>query len=123
MLAGGAGVAGLHVNGQTTDSEKSFVGLQVDTKTVVNGWTVTPYVRASWEHEFNTNRLESAYLLSLPAGGFTVYGAAAAADVARVQSGIKAEVASNVSVFASFDGQFADRGDSYAGTGGVIYRW
>jgi len=123
LLAGGAGVAGLHVNGQTTDSEKSFVGLQVDTKTVVNGWTVTPYVRASWEHEFNTNRLESAYLLSLPAGGFTVYGAAAAADVARVQSGIKAEVASNVSVFASFDGQFADRGDSYAGTGGVIYRW
>ncbi len=107
LIGGGAGVAGLHVNAQTANSEKSFVGLQVDTKTVLNGWTAAPYVRLSWEHEFSTNRLENAFLLSMPVAGFTVYGAPAAADVARVQAGIKADVATNVSVFASFDGQFA----------------
>ena len=120
---GGAGVAGLHVNGQTTNSQKSFIGLQVDTKTVLSGWTATPYARVSWEHEFSPKRPESAYLLSIPSASFTVYGAPAAADVARVQAGIKADVARNVGLFASFDGEFSGRSDSYAGTGGVTIRW
>jgi uncharacterized protein with beta-barrel porin domain len=120
---GGAGVAGLQVNAQTINSEKAFAGVQVDTKSLVGSWTFSPFARVSWEHEFDTNRQETANLLSLPASAFTVYGAAAAQDVARVQTGFKADLSSGVGVFANFDGQFSGRGDAYAGTGGLVIRW
>jgi outer membrane autotransporter protein len=118
------GVAGLHVNSQTIDSDKTFLGVQFDTKTVAgDGWVLTPYARLSWEHEFNTDRSLTASLLALPGSGFTVYGASAAADVARLNTGFKLDVSANVALFASFDGEFSDRGNTYAGTGGVKIRW
>jgi outer membrane autotransporter protein len=120
----GAAVAGLNVSAQTVDSEKSFVGVQFDNKEVFgNGWVLTPYARLSWEHEFNTDRSIAASLLSLPGSAFTVYGASAASDVARVNAGFKLDVSANVAVFTSFDGEFSDRGNSYTGTGGVKIRW
>ena len=97
--------------------------MQVDTKSLVGSWTFAPFARVSWEHEFDTNRQETASLLSLPASAFTVQGAAAAQDVARVQTGLKADLSSGVGVFANFDGQFSGRGDAYAGTGGLVIRW
>ena len=116
-------VAGLHVNAHTAESEKVFAGLQLDTKTGVAGWMFSPYARLSWEHELSPDRSNTAYLLSLPDASFTVSGAAAAQDVARVQTGIKADVTSAVGVFASFDGEFSGRGEAYAGTGGLTIRW
>ncbi len=79
--------------------------------------------RLSWEHEFNTDRSLSASLLSLPGSAFTVYGASAAADIARLNTGFKLDVSANVALFASFDGEFSDRGNAYTGTGGVKIRW
>jgi subtilase-type serine protease len=120
----GAAVAGLNVSAQTVDSEKTFLGVQFDAKNVVgNGWVLTPYARLSWEHEFNTDRSIAASLLSLPGSAFTVYGASAASDVARVNAGFKLDVSANVAVFTSFDGEFSGRGNSYTGTGGVKIRW
>jgi outer membrane autotransporter protein len=119
----GGAIAGLHVDGQTIDSDKTFAGVQFDTKTIVgNGWVLTPYVRISWEHEFNPDRSITASLLALPAN-FTVYGASAAEDLARINTGFKLDVSANVALFGSFDGEFSDRGNSYAGTGGVKIRW
>ncbi len=118
------GVAGLHVDAQTVDSEKTFVGVQFDTKTsLYNGWLLTPYARLSWEHEFSTDRRDTAYFLSLPGSAFTIDGASAAADAARLNAGFKLDVSPNVAVFASFDGEFSARGDIYAGTGGIKIRW
>ena len=120
----GAAVAGLNVNAQTVDSEKTFLGVQFDNKEVFgNGWVLTPYARLSWEHEFSTDRSIAASLLSLPGSAFTVYGASAASDVARVNAGFKLDVSANVAVFTNFDGEFSDRGNSYTGTGGVKIRW
>jgi outer membrane autotransporter protein len=121
---GGAGVLGLHVNAQTIDSDKSFAGVQLDTKTVVGeGWVLTPYARFSWEHEFSTDRRNTAFLLALPSQSFTVAGASAAEDALRFNTGFKLDINANVAVFAAFDGEFSDRGNSYSGTGGVKFRW
>ncbi len=119
----GGGVAGLSVNSQTVDSDKVFAGLQVDTKTVINGWTLTPYARLSWEHEFKADRSITASFLALPGASFTVYGPAAAQDVARLNTGFKFDVTQNIVVFGAFDGEFSGRGDVYTGTGGVKFRW
>ncbi len=123
LAGGGSGVAGLHVDARTANSEKGFGGLQFDTRTGAAGWTLNPYVRVSWEHEFSPNRENTAYLLSLPAASFTVAGASAAQNAARVQTGLKADLTSRAGVFASFDGEFSDRGETYAGAGGVTIRW
>jgi outer membrane autotransporter protein len=121
---GGAGVLGLHVNAQTIDSDKSFVGVQFDTKTVIGeGWVLTPYARFFWEHEFSTDRRNTAFLLALPSPGFTVSGASAAEDALRFNTGFKLDINANVAVFAAFDGEFSDRGNSYSGTGGIKFRW
>jgi subtilase-type serine protease len=121
---GGAGVLGLHVNAQTIDSDKSFVGIQFDTKTTVgDGWVLTPYARFSWEHEFSPDRRNTAFLLALPSPSFTVPGAPPAEDALRFNSGLKLDVSANVAVFAAFDGEFSDRGNAYTGTGGIKFRW
>jgi hypothetical protein len=62
---GAGAVARLAVNAQTIDSDKSFVGVQLDTKTVLDGgWVLTPYARLSWEREFNTDRSLTASLIA-----------------------------------------------------------
>ncbi len=95
----------------------------MDTKTVINGWTLTPYARLSWEHEFKADRSITASFLALPGASFTVYGPAAAQDVARLNTGFKFDVTQNIVVFGAFDGEFSGRGDVYTGTGGVKFRW
>ena len=120
----GTGLALLHVNGQTINSEKTFLGVQFDTKMVVgNGWVLAPYARLSWEYEFNPDRSMTASLLALPGAAFTEFGAQASQNVAHVNTGFKLDINPNVAVFASFDGQFGDRGDVYSGTGGFKIRW
>ena len=119
----GGAVAGLNVASQTVDSDKTFLGIQFDSKAVIYGWTLTPYARLSWEHEYNVDRSITASFLSLPGASFTVYGPAAAQDVARLNTGFKLNVTQNIAVFGSFDGEFSNRGDVYTGMGGVKIRW
>ncbi|MGA7327957.1 MAG: autotransporter outer membrane beta-barrel domain-containing protein [Rhodomicrobium sp.] len=58
-------VASLRVAGNTNDSDKMFLGVQFDTKMVLDdGWALTPYVRLSWEHEFSTDRSITASPIS-----------------------------------------------------------
>ena len=118
------GVAGLHVNGQTINSEKAFLGVQFDTQMAVgNGWVLAPYARVSWEYEFNTDRRMTASFLALPSAAFTEFGAQTSQDIAHVNTGFKLDINPNVAVFASFDGEFSDRSDIYSGTGGIRIRW
>ena len=119
----GGAVAGLNVASQTVDLDKTFLGIQFDSKAVIYGWTLTPYARLSWEHEYNVDRSITASFLSLPGASFTVYGPAAAQDVARLNTGFKLDVTQNIAVFGSFDGEFSNRGDVYTGMGGVKIRW
>lgn len=120
---GGNGVLGLHVDGQATDSQKSFVGLQVDSSfTLGQGSTIIPYARVSWQHEFSTDRQITASLLSLPSS-FTVDGTSALEDAARISAGFRLEVSRDVSFAANFDGEFSGRGNNEGGRGEVNVRW
>jgi autotransporter-associated beta strand protein len=118
------GLAGLHVNAQTIGSEIAFAGVQFDMKAVIGGgWVLTPFVRFSWEHEFDPSRSITASLVALPGSGFTVFGPSAAQDFVRLSSGFKLDVTADVALFASFNAEGSDRGNTYAGTGGVKIRW
>jgi outer membrane autotransporter protein len=115
---------GLTYNSKSITSLPTFLGAQFDTRlTFRNAMALTPYVRLSWVHEFMPDRTIGASFIALPAAAFTVDGPRAASDAARVDAGAKLAVAPNAWVFASFNGEFSSRGQSYAGKGGAKVAW
>ena len=85
--------------------------------------TLSPYARVSWVHEFKPDRAIGASFIALPTAAFSVDGPRASSDAARIDAGAKLAVSRNAWLFASFDGEFADRSQSYAGKGGVRVAW
>ena len=84
---------------------------------------VTLRGRAAWAHNFNTDRSISAIFQTLPASAFTVNGAAQARDSALVSAGAEARWLNGFSVAATFEGEFSNVTESYAGKGIVRYQW
>jgi outer membrane autotransporter protein len=84
---------------------------------------LSPFARISWVHEFNPDRAIAAAFIALPTAAFTVDGPRAARDAARIDAGAKLAIRSNAWLFASFDGEFSERGQSYAGKGGARIAW
>jgi outer membrane autotransporter protein len=84
---------------------------------------LTPFARVAWVHEFDPDRSISAVLTASPAAFATSDGASAASDLARVTTGFRLDVTNRVGVFAFFEGDFSEQGQSYAGQGGVKVSW
>jgi outer membrane autotransporter protein len=122
--AGAAGPLGLTYGSISVSSLPTFVGAQLDTRLVFgNGMVLSPYARVSWVHEFNPTRAIDATFIALPGAGFTVDGPRASSDAARIDAGAKLAIGPNAWLYASFDGEFSNRSQSYAGKGGVRVAW
>jgi uncharacterized protein with beta-barrel porin domain len=119
---GGYAALALRAQSKTVDSEQTSLGAQLDTQLPLGNGVVSPFLRVSWNHEFNTKRSIPVELQALPAG-FTVTGAAAAQDAAQISGGVNAAIASNITLYGTFGGLIADRGNSYSGNGGVKITW
>jgi uncharacterized protein with beta-barrel porin domain len=65
----------------------------------------------------------SAIFQTLPASGFVVNGAAQARDAALVSAGAEARWLNGFSVAATFEGEFSNVTESYAGKGVLRYQW
>jgi uncharacterized protein with beta-barrel porin domain len=65
----------------------------------------------------------AALFQTLPGASFIVNGATPAKDSALVSAGTELRLASGVTLLAKFDGEFASRSTTYAGTGTVRYAW
>ena len=75
-------------------------------------------MRVAWLHEFDPDRSVDASLILSPVAAFTIDGASAAENAARVDAGLKLDVSERIAVFGYFEGEFSDRGQAYAGLGG-----
>jgi uncharacterized protein with beta-barrel porin domain len=73
-------------------------------------------------HEFSPTRQVSPTFVALPGTLFTVDGARAARDAAKVELGTKFAV-SKAKGFVSFDGEFSNRSQAYAGKAGFSLPW
>jgi T5SS/PEP-CTERM-associated repeat protein/autotransporter-associated beta strand protein len=123
-FGGAPAVNGLSFAGHHVASLPAFLGAQFDTRyALANGMIWSPYARASWVHEFDPARNVSASFIALPGSGFTVDGPRAAGNAARLDLGSKLALTRTSSLFASFDGEFSDRSQSYAGKGGFKVNW
>jgi subtilase-type serine protease len=119
---GGSGVLGVTAAAKSVASDKIFLGGQVDASLALDGATFTPFARLAWEHEFSTTRSLSNALTALPSS-FTVYGAPAASDAARLTAGAQVALNANVSIYATLDGEFAGSGSGYSANGGIRINW
>ena len=60
---------------------------------------------------------------TLPGASFIVNGALPVKDSPLVSAGGELRIANGVTMLAKFDGEFAGRSNTYAGTGTLRYRW
>ena len=65
----------------------------------------------------------AAAFQALPGAGFIVNGAAPAKNSALVSAGAELRLANGLALFGKFDGEFAARSATYAGTGTMRYAW
>jgi outer membrane autotransporter protein len=122
--AGLPGILGLTSQSQTTTSLPTFLGVQLDTRlALANGTVWSPFLRAAWVHEFNPDRSIANSFVSIPGTLFAVDGARAWSDALKVNAGTRVALNQSTSLFASFDGEFANSGQSYAGRGGIRFSW
>jgi outer membrane autotransporter protein len=122
--SGTPGVLGLTFQSHQVSSLPTFLGAQFDTHlTLANSMLWTPYVRASWVHEFEPTRDITATFLTVANSTFTVDGPRAARDAARIDVGSKLAITRTVSVFGTFNGEFSDRSQLYSGNGGLRVVW
>jgi uncharacterized protein with beta-barrel porin domain len=64
-----------------------------------------------------------ASFITVPGTTFTVDGARAASDAARLDTGAKLTFHGLHTLFANFSGEWSDRTQSYSATGGLRAAW
>ncbi len=120
---GAPGVFALSYQAQGTTSLPTFLGAQLDGETMVNARPLKGWIRAAWVHEFLPDRGITAGFTVLPGSTFSVDGARAASNAARLDLGVKYAVGSQTSLFANSNVELSDRGQSVGATVGLRIMW
>jgi uncharacterized protein with beta-barrel porin domain len=118
------GVLGLSYNAQTVSSLPVFVGVKFDGRADFgNGMVWRPFMHAAWVHEFEPSRTITAALTTLPVPAFTILGASAASDAARLDLGSRLVLNRWWEVSGRVTGEFSNLGQSYSGIGAIKASW
>jgi autotransporter-associated beta strand protein len=121
-LAGSNTFALSYASQSITDS-RSELGLRTDKSYALTNAVLTLRGRLAWAHDFDTDRGAAATFQSLPGASFVVNGAAPAHDSALTTASAEVKWLNGFSVAATFEGEFSDVTQSYAGKGTVRYSW
>jgi uncharacterized protein with beta-barrel porin domain len=117
---GGPGILSLTYAPISATSVPTSLGVQLDARIAFdNGMAWMPYARAAWVHEFSTTRQITASLSAIPGSTFTVDGASAGRDAAKIDLGSRLVLSPTAALFGSFNSEFSNAGRSYAGTAGL----
>jgi uncharacterized protein with beta-barrel porin domain len=115
---------GLTYDGRTASDTRSELGARFDKKIMVDPKTVLALrARLAWAHDWITDPSLAAVFQALPGAAFIVNGATPAKDSALASAGAELRLANGVSLLGKFDGEFARRASTYAGTGTVRVSW
>ena len=120
---GGPNSFALDYAGRTVTATRSELGMRFDRAVRVDDALVTWRGRAAWAHNFDTGNGAAATFLSLPGAGFVVNGAAVAPNAALVSAGAEVAWRNGFALAATFEGEFSNNVQSYAGKGSIRYRW
>ncbi|WP_164718687.1 autotransporter domain-containing protein [Bradyrhizobium sp. LVM 105] len=121
LTGGGFGLA---YNARSATDTRGEVGARFDRAMLVApGTALTLRGRLAFAHDWVSDPALSAVFQTLPTASFVVNGAAPAKDTALVSTGADLHLARGITLSAKFDGAFADRTQTYTGTGTLRYRW
>ena len=110
--------------GRTATDTRSELGARFDRLLALNPNAVLALrARLAWAHDWVSDPTLAAVFQALPGASFIVNGAAPAKNSALVSAGTELRLANGVSLIGKFDGEFASRSSTYAGTGMVRYAW
>ena len=102
---------------------RTELGARFDDPTLLYGKPLILFGRLAWAHDFVSNPALSAAFEALPGSTFTVNGAPIPNNSALTTAGAQFFLASNWSVIAKFDGEFAPGSQTYGGSGTLRYTW
>ena len=122
-MNGGPGAFPLAFQASSTTSLPLSLGAQFDARGAIDARPFSAFLRLAWVHEFLPNRNVTAGFVNLPGSLFTVDGARAASDAARIDLGAKYAVGAQTSLFVNAGAELSNRGESYSGTVGVRIMW
>jgi outer membrane autotransporter protein len=118
------GVLGLNYAAHAASSVPVFLGVKFDSRADFgNGMIWTPFVHAAWVHEFEPSREITASLNSVSVPAFTIEGARAASDAARLDLGSRLALNRWWELSARITGEFSRQGQTYAGMGSLRANW
>jgi uncharacterized protein with beta-barrel porin domain len=104
-------------------SVPAYIGAQIDTKRYFdNGYSLYSWFRAEWVHEFEPYRSINPSFIAAPGFNFTIQGAEAATDLARLSLGGKLGLNDHTSFTANVTADLY-RTPSYSAQGGFRYAW
>ncbi|CAN7528684.1 autotransporter domain-containing protein [Bradyrhizobium sp. LjRoot220] len=119
----GANTFALAYNSKSVTSTRSELGLRTDKSFAMPNGIFTLRGRAAWAHDYNPDRSIGATFQTLPGASFVVNGARQAADAALVTGSAEMKWLNGWSIAGTFEGEFSNVTESYAGKGVVRYAW
>ncbi|WP_436216496.1 autotransporter outer membrane beta-barrel domain-containing protein, partial [Bradyrhizobium sp. LjRoot220] len=119
----GANTFALAYTSKSVTSTRSELGLRTDKSFAMPTGIFTLRGRAAWAHDFNPDRAIAATFQTLPGASFVVNGARQAADAALVTGSAEMKWTNGWSIAGTFEGEFSNVTESYAGKGVVRYAW
>jgi uncharacterized protein with beta-barrel porin domain len=102
---------------------RSELGIRADKSWAMADGILTLRGRVAWAHDYDPDRSIAATFQALPGASFVVNGAAQAADSALTTASVEMKWRNGWSAAATFEGEFSNVTQSYAGKGVVRYQW
>jgi uncharacterized protein with beta-barrel porin domain len=119
----GANTFALAYGAKSVTDPRSELGLRSDKSFAMQDAILTLRGRAAWAHDYDPGRSIGATFQTLPGASFVVNGAAQVSDSALVMASAEMKWMNGWSAGATFEGEFSDVTESYAGKGVVRYAW
>jgi len=126
---GEAAIAGspqfaLTYNAQTATALRSELGSWINKTYALNdGNMLGLFGRAAWAHDWDSNPSLTPTFLGLPAVSFVVNGAKPPTNLALLTAGGELRLRNGWFLMGKFDGEFAERSQTYTGTARLRYMW
>ena len=122
VVSGGGAFALTYAAKSVTDT-RSELGLRTDKSFALDSGIVTLRGRLAWAHDYNPDRTIGAVFQTLPGAAFVVNGAAQSRDSALTTASAEIKWRNGWSAAATFEGEFSNVTQSYAGKGVMRYSW
>ena len=115
---------GLSYNARDASDTRSELGARFDQALpLATAAVLALNARAAWAHDWVSSPSLMPVFQTLPGASFIVNGATPVPNSALVSAGGELRFLDRWGVAARFDGEFADRAQTYAGTGTIRYVW